>query len=285
MHESRVRYDIDHLGTGSGGIRLPIRPPVLPNIDPEIVGFEADQQIVLQKLLDQSTTRRSVASIWGPGGLGKTTLAQKIPVDFDEHSQENEYYLTKLYESLRGKKYLIVLDDVWTTDLWMQIGVALPDELNGSRVLVTTRFLGIARSTNSSCEPHKPQYLNEQLSLELFLKKALPNHDPNQPYDHDLFGIAEKFAKKCGGLPLALVVLGGYLSKRQPKYNDWRKALKTLNWHADGTECIEIIASSYDDLPYALKSCFMYFAAFPEDYEGVFGSKPDKNRNKDRGRV
>ncbi|KAJ1695940.1 hypothetical protein LUZ63_012638 [Rhynchospora breviuscula] len=77
IHESRVRYDIDHLGTGSGGIRLPIRPPVLSNIDPEIVGFEADQQIVLQKLLDQSTTRHSVVSVWGPGGLGKTTLVQK----------------------------------------------------------------------------------------------------------------------------------------------------------------------------------------------------------------
>ncbi|KAJ1695939.1 hypothetical protein LUZ63_012637 [Rhynchospora breviuscula] len=75
------------------------------------------------------------------GSSPADAISREIPVDFDERSQENEYYLTKLYESLRGKKYLIVLDDVWTTDLWTQIGVALPDELNGSRVVITTRFL------------------------------------------------------------------------------------------------------------------------------------------------
>ena len=79
IEATRVRYGINNLGEGSGEIiRLPVRPPALPDIDPDIVGFKADQDHVVKELLDETTKRRSVVSIWGPGGLGKTTLARKV---------------------------------------------------------------------------------------------------------------------------------------------------------------------------------------------------------------
>jgi hypothetical protein len=78
----------------------------------------------------------------------------------------------------------------------------------------------------------------------------------------------DQFVHKCGGLPLALMVLGGLLSKKPCNYHAWSKVLNTLSWHDDdGKKCSEIIGTSYEDLPFALKSCFMYFAAFPEDYK------------------
>jgi hypothetical protein len=57
------------------------------------------------------------------------------------------------------------------------------------------------------------------------------------------------------------------LSRKPPEYTEWNKLLLTMNWHTDGKRCIKILASSYDDLPLALKYCFMYFAALPEDFK------------------
>ena len=70
--------NINKLGEDSGEIQLPIRPFVLPDIDPEIIGFSKDRDHIVKELLDETTKRRSVVSIWGAGGLGKTTLAQKV---------------------------------------------------------------------------------------------------------------------------------------------------------------------------------------------------------------
>ncbi|XP_078153547.1 putative disease resistance RPP8-like protein 2 [Carex rostrata] len=78
----------------------------------------------------------------------------------------------------------------------------------------------------------------------------------------------DQFVHKCSGLPLALLVLGGLLSKKPQNYIAWSKVLQTMSWHVDdGKKCSEIIGTSYEDLSFALKSCFMYFVAFPENHE------------------
>ncbi|XP_078162385.1 putative disease resistance RPP13-like protein 3 [Carex rostrata] len=304
IRKSRLSYGINKLGEDSGEIQLPIRPFVLPDIDPEIIGFNKDRDHIVKGLLDETTKRRSVVSIWGTGGLGKTTLAQKVynsndvkerfrlriwivisqkfklidilgnilqqldlHIDPSKLPKDEVALLAKLRESLRDKNYLVVFDDVWTDDLWIQIESALPDENNGSRVLLTSRSFDVVKNADPTCEPYKLEYLTDDLSLKLLLKKALPNQDPNNSAFHDLSEIMNKFVKKCDGLPLALVVVGGLLSKKPCNYNAWSKVLKTMCWDNDGKKCSEIISTSYEDLPFALKSCFMYFAAFPEDYE------------------
>lgn len=46
--------------------------------------------------------------------------------------------------------------------------------------------------------------------------------------------VAKQLVKKCGGVPLALMVLGGLISRKQPEYIEWNKLLQTMNWHVDG---------------------------------------------------
>jgi disease resistance protein RPM1 len=58
---------------------LPIRPLVIPDLDKtEVIGFEADSKMIVDQLLDADTPRRSVISIVGAGGSGKTTLAKEV---------------------------------------------------------------------------------------------------------------------------------------------------------------------------------------------------------------
>jgi NB-ARC domain len=174
-----------------------------------------------------------------------------------------EYFLSEIHKSLWDQKYLLVLDDVWTDELWSHIEEVLVDANNGSRVLITSRNVNVAMVTDSSPELYKLPFLSEDEGLRLLLKKAICNRS----YSNDLINVAIELVKKCSGVPLALIVLGGLLSRKPPSYTEWNKLLLTMNWRTDGKRCMNILATSYDDLPLALKYCFMYFAAFPEDFE------------------
>ncbi|KAF6144897.1 hypothetical protein GIB67_036615 [Kingdonia uniflora] len=68
-------------------------------------------------------------------------------------------------------------------------------------------------------------------------------------------------------LPLAKVVLGGLLSTKDLTVDAWSRVLDSLNWHLDQEEAWRaILALSYYDLPFYLKSCFLYLGLFPEGY-------------------
>ena len=81
--------------------------------------------------------------------------------------------------------------------------------------------------------------------------------------------LGKEIVKKCRGLPLAIVVLGGLLSRREATFEEWLKVLQSAHWQLlqDPAQCIDILALSYHDLPYYLKPCFLYFGLFPEDFE------------------
>lgn len=227
--------------------------------------------------------------------------------------------MSELDKSLTRKRYFIVLDDVWTIDLWEHLKTALPDRNNASRVLITSRNLKVALAADGSIPPYKLHYLNDDESLILLLRKAFQNREPKrsdsrsdysshpyyryltnnfhkylnilfgwlgllsyqlpvressdqtysvEQYPADLIEVAKQLTKKCGGLPLALIVLGGILSTREPNYSAWQRVKETMDWHNEEAEqCSQILITSYEDLPYHLKPCFLYFASFPEDYQ------------------
>ncbi|KAJ4803883.1 Disease resistance family protein [Rhynchospora pubera] len=188
-------------------------------------------------------------------------------IDPKSQSRAVQRFALELHRLLKEKRYLIIMDDVWTSDLWDQVKDVLPDTQNGSRVLLTTRIFEIATKADPTCDPYNMNYLSTDESQELLLKKAFPFQDP-KAYLDGLSDLPEKFTKRCGNLPLALIVVGGRLSRELPTYNCWHKILQKLNWH-DGDEknCTDILVTSYEDTPTFLKPCFMYFALFPEDYK------------------
>ncbi|XP_037468462.1 putative disease resistance protein At1g50180 [Triticum dicoccoides] len=182
----------------------------------------------------------------------------------------NEYEVGKeIHDFLLQKRYLVVLDDVWETDTWDQINKrvnAFPDATNGSRVLLTTRKEDVANHVQMPTYVHHLKKLDHEKSWELFSCKALPSYKRSVIRDVDEFEtLGKRLAKKCDGLPLALAVLGGYLSKNL-NAQTWFNILSDWPLTKNGQMMRDILARSYKDLPnHYLRACFLYLAAFPED--------------------
>lgn len=183
-----------------------------------------------------------------------------------------------LYNFLLSKRYLIVLDDIWTTTAWDMIKDAFPDVNNGSRIILTTRNMAVGQYPNVRKEMHTPKLLNEEESTRLLLSRAIPEYMlDNCNNSHaavtvrrnidKLMELGKDLAVKCCGLPLALVVLGGYLSRNLDS-SEWTRLTGNMDWHAmiSGEKVVgSVMDLSYYDMPSNLRSCFMYATAFPED--------------------
>ncbi|XP_039119310.1 putative disease resistance protein At1g50180 [Dioscorea cayenensis subsp. rotundata] len=301
LSQSRSLYGIETIGTTSQcrsqGV-IPILPQLSDDID--MVGFDDEKKKIVQELVDTNNTNRSVISIVGMGGLGKTTLAKSVYNDFEVKRsfdifawviKSQQYTIHEVLkrisseisatpsadtiqdlsvaisEKLKKGKYLIVLDDVWKEDVWNELLKVFPNVNKGSRVIITTRITNVAMIANPTTKPHELGCLDEKESWELFLRKVFPNQNIETCCPTYLVDYAHQLVQRCGGLPLALVVLGGLVSKKPQTQDAWRKVVESMKGQfvEGGEKCLEIIALSYNDLPYYLKSCFLYFGCFKED--------------------
>ncbi|KAJ3698471.1 hypothetical protein LUZ61_002176 [Rhynchospora tenuis] len=268
---------------------------------PDIIGFATDIDNILRWLHDENIVSLAVVSIVGIGGSGKSTItrkvcnrndvkssfdklifteitqnyvlrnvlreiAKKLEINSTDNKDEQELsYL--IWERLEETRYLIILDDVWTEDLWDELSKILPDKKKGSRVIITTRFENVAKRADTTYPPYELPLLDPNESLKLFLKNAVPkNHDCPDP-SSDLYNIAKQFADKCRGLPLALQLLGCLVSIKPYTIPAWKDLLRTMTFHAEVPKCIDVVATSYEHLPLIEKLCFLYFAAFPQSTE------------------
>nr|XP_048326690.1 disease resistance protein RPH8A-like [Ziziphus jujuba var. spinosa] len=182
---------------------------------------------------------------------------------------KKEDQLRIVSEELKEKRYLVVLDDIWTIAAWDSIKRAFPQGKNGSKLLFTTRNREVATSAGPSSPPIEPRVLTSEESWELLRRKAFPSGGCPPQFEE----LGMQMAKKCGGLPLAVIVLGGLLSTKSSLV-EWERVLGDVNSYLNKVQSHqqyegvnEILALSYYDLPYYLKPCFLYLGNFPEDSE------------------
>ncbi|KAL8530007.1 hypothetical protein ACS0TY_007181 [Phlomoides rotata] len=181
-----------------------------------------------------------------------------MPVEGDDRVYE--YLCT----SLKGKKYLIVLDDVWDADFWIDLRRRFPMEGNGSVILVTTRLEKLANSID--CVLYKMPFLKDEESWDLLRVKVFAN----EVCPRQLEKAGRKIALKCEGLPLMVVTVANLLSKAEKTLEYWNK-VATNRQNSVFLEAyhsiFEVLYPSYHYLLQYLKPCFLYMGTFPQNYQ------------------
>ncbi|KAL8056579.1 hypothetical protein ABFX02_04G127800 [Erythranthe guttata] len=271
-----------------------------------IVGFEGEADTLISYLNEESE-ELEVISIIGMPGLGKTTLAWKIYKDsrvqfefptmiwvyVSQEFNRRDVFLTILKKFtqvdmssktdnelaclvrsyLEKSKFILFMDDVWTTEDWKNIEAALPKGNKLGKVLITSRHERVAVHANRKREPHQLRFLDSTESWELLQLEVFRNLD-DCPQDFKTLG--KDIARQCGGVPLAIVVIGGMLVESfspqggSAMKSEWEKISASVNSYlADDKEkrTENIIALSYKQMSHDLRDCFLYLGVFPEDTE------------------
>ncbi|KAM3376506.1 hypothetical protein P3S68_015221 [Capsicum galapagoense] len=237
-----------------------------------IVGFKEETNWLIRKLTS-GPANLDVISITGMPGSGKTTLAYKVYNDesvcshFDlrawctvDQKYDEKKLLEKLFNQLKGsdlkfsedidvadmlrkqlfgKRYLIVLDDVWDTTTWDDLTRSFPDLEKGSRIILTTRQKEVAFHGKVNTDPLNLRLLSPEECWELIEKRAFGE----QSCPDELLDVGKEIAQNCKGLPLVADLIAGVIA----------------------VDVMKVIELSYDHLPHHMKPCFLYHASFPKD--------------------
>ncbi|KAK9229527.1 hypothetical protein WN944_022490 [Citrus x changshan-huyou] len=267
------------------------------------VGMQSQLEPVWRCLVEEPV---GIVGLYGMGGVGKTTLLTHLNNKFlgqrdfhfdfliwvvvskdlqSEKIQEiigkkvglfNDSWMKKnlaeravdIYNVLKEKKFVLLLDDVWQRVDFATVGVPIPPrDKSASKVVFTTRstevcgWMGAHKKFEVEC-------LSANDAWELFRQNVGEETLNGHP---KILELAERVAKECGRLPLALIVTGRAMAcKKTPA--EWRYASQVLQTSASefpGLEdnVLRVLKFSYDSLPDdTTRSCLLYCCLFPEDY-------------------
>ncbi|XP_062119371.1 putative disease resistance protein RGA3 [Humulus lupulus] len=230
--------------------------------------------IISMLLLESGEDNVSLIAVVSIGGLGKTMLAKSVfndeqvqkhfqlkmwvcvsddfdlkqivakiikaaPNDKNLENLEMEQLQKSLREVLGGKRYFLVLDDVWEENRakWLELEELIIDSAKGSRVLVTTRSKRIADCTASKDQSHALGILNEDQSWTLFKRVAFKSGQ--EPENSNLVKIGKEIVGRCKGIPLAIRTIGNLLygENLESKWLTLNKEFSEIRQASEGVLC------------------------------------------------
>nr|GLL17147.1 disease resistance protein At4g27190-like [Ipomoea trifida] len=281
-------------------VGVPVARPV-QYIDVTSIKGQPTASRNLAKMMDLLKSEKyKRIGVWGMGGVGKTTLVKNLNNQLTndpifniviwvvvsqnatvesvqskiaerlklQHMMNKERMAEGLRNKLEGIKFLLILDDIWEEINLDIVGIPQPNEHTGSKIILTTRDFNVCQHMLTDIE-FEIGGLHPEEAWKLFretVEEEVVDSDQIKP-------MAEAIVKECDGLPLALITVGASLRKKR-EIGLWKCALHALQKaepsHIRGVEekVYKPLKWSYDSLPgQELKSCFLFFCLFPEDFE------------------
>ncbi|PWA35491.1 Disease resistance protein [Artemisia annua] len=272
----------------------------------KIYGRDEEKKMIVDKICNQDIGIRHdvddvrVYAIWGMGGIGKTTLAQyvynheTVRTNFDLKFWvyvSNEFDVRRIIKSicgsedpqldamqvclqnkLRGKKFFIVMDDVWIEnkdmEKWDELRKALSCGAKDSTIMVTTQKEDTAQLMAKIPElQHNVAVLSEKESWSLFKMLAFPGGGKGENLRvRELELVGREIVEKCKGLPLAVKTLSSLMSTKK-KVDERQLVNDKFMSEMQDNGILTALRLSYDDLLPHLKRCFAYCCLFSKGEE------------------
>ncbi|KAK6946330.1 NB-ARC [Dillenia turbinata] len=227
--------------------------------------FECQAWVSISQELDSRDLLINIVTKTTSPSDEKRKLIQKM---------STEDLVIEVHNFLKQKTYLVVLDDVWENKVWDELRPAFPSENMGSKLIITTQIQNVAPHADPNGFVHTPRSLTDEEAWKLLLQKVKGViRDDRREEANRFHELGKEMVKKCSGLPLAIVVLGGLLAAKK-SLEEWKKVSQNIGVQLrkagkEGShECgqlFSVLTLSYDNLPYYLKPCFLYLGAFPGD--------------------
>ncbi|CAN6165338.1 unnamed protein product [Urochloa humidicola] len=255
----------------------------------------AKKELIQRLLAEASSSDLTVVPIVGMGGMGKTTLAQLIYNDptiqkhfqlrlwvyvsgeFDMNSLADKIVkengcvtsgssaLDRLQNAVSGKKYLLILDDVWNCaelSKWEKLKSYLQHGDRGSSVLITTRDKTVAKIVIGTTGAYELGSLDEVFIKEIIETRAF-HSEQQEERPGEMVHMVDEVVKRCAGSPLLAKALGSLLGTKTTM-EEWHVVLsRSMIWDEED-KILSLFKFSYNGF---MRQCFAFCAMFPKDYE------------------
>ncbi|XP_042515278.1 putative disease resistance protein At1g50180 [Macadamia integrifolia] len=224
--------------------------------DEDVIGIQDNIKVLVAELIKKEGPH--LVSIVGMGGLGKTTLAKKVY----NHDAVKRYFdccaWSFISQQFQGRTIL------------QEIIRKVCNEIEHENLNDGEMKEKLYKLLEDKC----------YLSWELFCKKdflwknvASSSSTLYHPEAEKKKKLGRDMIKKCGGLPLAVVVLRGLLGTKK-SIHEWEMVAKDITKYLNRVEQRQeqhgvsgILSLSYHDLPSYIKPCFLYLGLYLEDSE------------------
>nr|CAD1839376.1 unnamed protein product [Ananas comosus var. bracteatus] len=197
-------------------------------------------------------------------------IAEKIGLYLKQDSSITTSHTSAIFNFLKNKKFLLLLDDLWEPIDLAGVGIPQPNGARNQKIVLTTRFEEVCGNMGVHTKI-KLECLEPDNAWELF-KNSVSEDTVNS--DARIQSLARKVCRRCSGLPLALISVGRSMSTKRT-LQEWENAIASLeNTRLSGNSCMKgvhpvlsTLRFSYDSLEdEQMKRCFLTCALWPEGY-------------------